>query len=352
MITIEQVKDIPFKIKVAETNAFIREVPYNDQAKKPFQLVPDFDELANHALHNNYCLSFIRCPFKLNFNSLIAHFDWCCRYLYFNFEQSLLRLEIFAKLEQLQLDKHKLEYLLQTLEKHPEAYSYALHEADPRQRWALLKKENFQKCSDFQQISANDKQQRSILLQQLQFLLYTIDPVHIKADPVYKVDAPLKHLEKDETIKPPAPKPREREASLARYLKLNEDLAAATCQKIIQFLYDYLEPAFRQPYTLEEFTAIFTKEDSSTLELVKKANFDNQALMILFQELKNEKVLAVSWPVIEQKVKVFKNNGTPFSGFSQFSSGKINVKKQNSVKKALEPLLALINNRFHPVNRK
>lgn len=58
MITIEQVKDIPFKVKVTETDAFIREVPYHDQAKKPFQLVPIFDQLANHALHNHYRLSF------------------------------------------------------------------------------------------------------------------------------------------------------------------------------------------------------------------------------------------------------------------------------------------------------
>jgi len=33
MITLNQVKDVPFKVKVTETNAFIREVPYKDQAK-------------------------------------------------------------------------------------------------------------------------------------------------------------------------------------------------------------------------------------------------------------------------------------------------------------------------------
>lgn len=126
----------------------------------------------------------------------------------------------------------------------------------------------------------------------------------------------------------------------------------ATCNKVIEFLYDYLEPAFRRTYTLEEFSAIFTKEDSPTLELVKKANWDNQTLMILFQELKNEKVLVVSWPVVEQKVKMFKENGSPSSGFSQFSSGKIIAKKQNAVKKALEPLFALINKQFNSSRKK
>jgi hypothetical protein len=351
MITLDQVKDVPFKVKVTETNAFIREVPYKDQAKKPFQLVPDFDKLANHALHNHYCLSFINCPFHLDFENLIAHFDWCCRYLYFNFEQSLLRLEIFARLEQLHLDKAKLEYLIQALEKYPEAYSYALHEADDRQKWALLKKTNFQKCSDFQHIVATDRQQRSLLLQHLQSLLYAISPIHIPADPVTEVDIPAAQQEKLQPIKPTA-KPREREASLVRYLKLNEDLLPAACNRVIEFLYDYLEPAFRRTYTLEEFSAIFTKEDGPTLELVKKANWDNQALMILFQELKNEKVLVVSWPVVEQKVKMFKENGNPFSGFSQLSSGKINTKKQNAVKKALEPLFALINKQFNSSRKK
>jgi hypothetical protein len=347
MITLDQVKDVPFKVKVTETNAFIREVPYKDQAKKPFQLVPDFDKLANHALHNHYCLSFINCPFHLDFENMVAHFDWCCRYLYFNFEQSLLRLEIFARLEQLHLDKAKLEYLVQALEKYPEAYSYALHEADDRQKWALLKKTNFQKCSDFQLIVATDRQQRSLLLQHLQSLLYAISP----ADPVTDVDVSPAQQEKLQPIKPTA-KPREREASLAQYLKLNEDLLSAACQKVIEFLYDYLEPAFRRTYTLEEFSAIFTKEDSPTLELVKKANWDNQTLMILFRELKNEKVLVVSWPVVEQKVKMFKDNGSPFSGFAQFSSGKINAKKQNAVKKELEPLFALINKQFNSNKRK
>lgn len=174
MITLDQVKDVPFKVKVTETNAFIREVPYKDQAKKPFQLVPDFDKLANHALHNHYCLSFINCPFHLDFENLVAHFDWCCRYLYFNFEQSLLRLEIFGRLELMQFDKSKLGYLINALQKHPEAYSYELDEADHRQKWALLKKTNFQKCADFLKIAINDRLQRSLLLEHLQSLLNNI----------------------------------------------------------------------------------------------------------------------------------------------------------------------------------
>jgi hypothetical protein len=68
MITLDQVKDVPFKVKVTETNAFIREVPYKDQAKKPFQLVPDFDKLANHALLN--------CRFRINL--VLRHIWWLC----------------------------------------------------------------------------------------------------------------------------------------------------------------------------------------------------------------------------------------------------------------------------------
>ncbi|MGF6851102.1 hypothetical protein QFZ51_006337 [Chitinophaga sp. W3I9] len=50
MVNLEDVKDVPFKIRVAETTVFIRELPYNDQAKKSPRWAIDFDKLANHAL--------------------------------------------------------------------------------------------------------------------------------------------------------------------------------------------------------------------------------------------------------------------------------------------------------------
>jgi hypothetical protein len=49
---------------------------------------------------------------------------------------------------------------------------------------------------------------------------------------------------------------------------------------------------------------------------------------------------------------MFKENGSPFSGFSQVSSGKINAKKQNAVKKALELLFALISKQFDSSRKK
>jgi hypothetical protein len=73
----EQMKDIPFSVKLTETNYFVREIPYNDQVRKVFYWPVDFDKLANHALHNHYCISFIECPFPLNFENPVAHFDWC-----------------------------------------------------------------------------------------------------------------------------------------------------------------------------------------------------------------------------------------------------------------------------------
>jgi hypothetical protein len=72
----------------------------------------------------------------------------------------------------------------------------------------------------------------------------------------------------------------------------------------------------------------------------------------LFRELKKEKVLQVSWLVIDKKVRVYKSEGDAFSGFSDVSNGKIDTQKRNRVRKAIEPLLTLIRNELAPFKRK
>ncbi|WP_420983593.1 hypothetical protein [Chitinophaga sp. 30R24] len=346
MTTLEQVKDVPFMVRVAETNAFVREIPYNDQTRNSSRLTIDFDKLANHALHNNYCISFIRCPFPLNFDSLINHFDWCSRYLYFNFEKSILRIEIFTKMENLHYDDTKLEYLIKLLKKYPQAYQYDLDDADHKQKWALLKKSNFQKNADFLKIAENDKEQRAILLDYLRALQDKIRNEKIKDADKESAKPPSKPLVL------PIPEKREREASSYNYLKLNEELSPASCKEVINFLYTAFQPYFHIPYDIDTFRKIFSNEDSPILELIKKDNFDNQSLKIIFQALKEAKGLVVSWQVIEKKVQVLKGNGTPFSGFSEVSMGKISRSKRQKLEKDISPIIELIKKELTANRRK
>ena len=101
MTLLDQLKDVPFSVRVAETNAFVREIPYNDQTRKSSRLTIDLDKLANHALHNHYCIPFIRCPFPLNFDSLIIILSG-------------------AKIENQYCDDTKLKYLIGLLKKYPQ----------------------------------------------------------------------------------------------------------------------------------------------------------------------------------------------------------------------------------------
>ncbi|NII25150.1 hypothetical protein HB364_08670 [Pseudoflavitalea sp. X16] len=344
-----QVKDVPFSVRVRETNAFIREIPYKDQPKKAFGWPVDFDFVASHALHNHYCISFLNCPFRLDFDNLLAHFDWCCKYLYFNFEQSVLRIEIFTRLEELRLSHDKIEYMVQVLARYPMAYSYNLENADFRQKWALLKKSNFQKCHTFRQIVDIDRTQRLLLAEQFRAILdeLKVTPPAEHINPRGMSTPVMKLIPNNRT----APR-REREASLYNFLKLNEDFSPELHQKVIDHLYNLLEPCFRNSYTRKNFALLFTSEESSVLELIKKSTWDNQCFAILFRELKKEKVLQVSWLVIDKKVRVYKSEGDAFSGFSDVSNGKIDAQKRNRVRKAIEPLLTLIRNELAPAKRK
>ncbi|RPD41285.1 hypothetical protein [Chitinophaga barathri] len=326
MTTLKDVKDVPMMVRISETNFYLREVPYNDQGKRPI-ISLDYEKLVTHARYNHYCISFLTCPYRLNNKNLLTHFDWYSRYLYFNFEESILLFDIFPRLEK--LSRQQLLHLDDLLQQFPQAYQYDLQNADHRQKWALLKNSKFQYYGDFLHIMDIDKKQRLQFREQLQTLLRNMD-VETTEDVAEEL--------------PAAPaKRREREASLYTYLKLNDDIPADEIHKVIKFLFDYLEEGFRQPYILEDFSTFFTKEDSSTLELVKGPNLDNQKYKVLFQELKNSGILIVSWPVIDRKVRVFSADGKPFANFTELSAGKIDTEKARRVQKSLSPLIEITN---------
>lgn len=327
-------------VRISETNAFIREVPYKDQARKHFHVLPDFDKVVNHARYNNYCISLLCCPYPLQVANFLTHFDWFCRYMYFNFEQSILLFEILPYLERMEFQQ--LGYLESILKQFPQAYLYDLSQADPRQQWALLKRNNFLYNADFLHIIGIDTAQRRLLLARLQSLLQQ------------KVAEPAKETETifDQKKDLPVARRRERESSLYSYLKLSDDIAPTKAREVVKNLYDLLKGSFRHPYTLEEFAIMFAREDSPPLELIKRPAFDNQHLKLVFQELKNNRILVVSWLVIDRKVWVFNTEGKQFSGFSEISGHSINNRKVQRIRKLLAPLLDMINKHLPATRRK
>lgn len=322
-------------VRISETNFYLREVPYNDQRKRRLAISLDYEKLVTHARHNHYCISFLSCPYQLNSHTLLTHFEWFSRYLYFNFEQSVLLFDIFPKLNELSVQQ--VSYLRDLLQQFPQAYQYDLNNSDHRQKWALLKNSKFQRYEDFLRIREADKEQRRLFCERLLILSENkeVEPEKVP----------------EEAPTPPA-KRREREASLYTYLKLSDDIPAEAAHEVISFLHEYLEPGFRRPYTLEEFSTIFTNENSPVLELKKGRNLDNQRYNVLFQELKNSGTLVVSWPVIERKVRVFKTDGTEYAGFSDIRSNKIPPLKANGVKAKIAPLIKQVDKHLLATRRK
>src|SRR5690606_33878677 len=98
-------------------------VPYDDQKKQAFTIGRDFEKLAKFALHNHYCLSFLKCPYKFHLEPFLLHFHWFNRYLYFNLQDSIWIIQIFPALEKLQT--YQLHFLEQELKALSTLYSIA-----------------------------------------------------------------------------------------------------------------------------------------------------------------------------------------------------------------------------------
>jgi hypothetical protein len=126
-------------------------------------------------------------------------------------------------LERLRLNEKQLDCLAELLVQCPRAYQYTLQDADHKQKWALLKKSNFEKCGDFLQIAERDSMKHALLLEYLQSLLWQIKPTD---NNTLQLSDPVLSETPDSVVVPG--KRREREASLYNYLKLNEALSPAT----------------------------------------------------------------------------------------------------------------------------
>ncbi|WP_126245001.1 hypothetical protein [Chitinophaga rhizosphaerae] len=324
MTHLDDVKDVPFYVRMTETNAFLRDVPYGDQKKQPFKIGRDFEALANYALHNHYCISFLKCPHKFDLDNLFLHFHWFNRYLYFNLQDSIWVLQIFPALEKLQT--YQLRFLETELKAFPQAYQYDVKAADHRQQWALLKKTNFLKYDDFRKIMEIDEAQRARLLSHIQSLL------------AGRPEPPAVEPQLPE----PKPGKRQREASQYRYLKLSDDLTAGQQNEVIREMYELLQPHFRAAKNFEDFQKVFREEGAPVLELVREGQADQQYYWVIFREIK-QNGLTVSWDVIDRFVHIYDAGGKKLAGFSRINTS-IDLQKERKARRSVEPVIKLINN--------
>jgi hypothetical protein len=63
------------------------------------EIITDFNRTIQDALNSHYCISFIPSLLDFNFQSLLSHFKWCCKFLYFNFCETTMPFDIFKRLK-------------------------------------------------------------------------------------------------------------------------------------------------------------------------------------------------------------------------------------------------------------
>jgi hypothetical protein len=324
-------KDVSFVTKARSTSYFCYQVAFQDQKPVFPEIITDFKRTMQHALDHHYCVSFISCPFDFNFESLLSHFKWCCKFLYFNFSETTMQFDIFKRLKVVAWSEQELNTLLTAVSTHHEPYTYSLNRYSGEIKFALMKRENAGREPAFQQLLIRDKSCRDRLTKYLQTLLASQHhqvPVRIEMTPTV-VHSPQKY-----------------DASKYGYLKITDDLNAEKQKEVISYLYDLLNALFIKPYSLEEFSMIFRKNEAAAIELnlaqANPTNLDAQKLHLLFRQLKDEKILIASWQLIQEKLWVYNHAGERVNSVYQISKGKISNDKARQVYKLLKPVSELL----------
>jgi hypothetical protein len=163
-----------------------------------------------HALDHHYCVSFIPYPFDFNFESLLSHFKWCCKFLYFNFSETMMQFDVFKRMKSMEWSEHELHTLLKALHSNKDPYSYPLTRYSGEIKFALLKRENALREPAFQKIITRDSYCRDMLTRYLQTLLAS------------------QHHQVPETIMVTPPvivSPQKYDASKYGYLKITDNLS-------------------------------------------------------------------------------------------------------------------------------
>jgi hypothetical protein len=132
-------KDVPFVTKAKSTSYFCYQVAFQEQKPIKPEFITDFKKTMQHALDHHYCVSFIPCPFDFNFESLLSHFKWCCKFLYFNFSETMMQFDVFKRMKSMEWSEHELHTLLKALYSNKDPYSYPLTRYSGEIKFALLK---------------------------------------------------------------------------------------------------------------------------------------------------------------------------------------------------------------------
>jgi hypothetical protein len=324
-------KDVPFVTKAKSTSYFCYQVAFQDQKPIRPEIITDFKRTVQHALDHHYCISFIPCPFDFNFESLLSHFKWCCKFLYFNFSETMMQFDILKRLKATSWSEHELHTLLTAINTHHEPYAYSLTRYNGEIKFALMKRENAEREPAFLQLLIRDRSCRDVLTKYLQTLLAS------------------QHHQVPETItvaSPVIPSPQKYDASKYGYLKITDDLSAVKQKEVINSLYELLKALFIKAYTLEEFSMVFRKNEAAAIELslaqANPANLDAQKLHLLFRQLKDEKILIASWQIIQEKIWVYNHAGEIVNSVYQISKSKISTDKARQVYKLLKPVSELL----------
>jgi hypothetical protein len=325
-------KDVSIFDKASSTTYFAYEVAFNDQKSIEPEFGTDLTRVVQHSLDHHYCISFIDCPFIFNFESLVSHFEWCFKFIYFNFSETTLQFDVLKRLKEQEWNVAEISTLINIYESNKKAYTYTLDEYTGKIKFALLKHSNAQeKETLFPQILERDEQNRLAIINCLKSILVSKNG---------RID------KQPDNINDHLPAGTKYEASQYGYLRITDVLSDENQQTVISFLYDNLKELFITPYSLIEFSEVFRKESSGMIEinisLDNTASLDTQKLHLILRRLKDEKIIIASWEVIKQKIGVYNKAGEWVNSVYQISKGKISTDKLRQVNKLLKPLFDLL----------
>jgi hypothetical protein len=315
--------DVAFWDKMKASSLFFYQVAYQEQKSNNFAFHFDGAKHLSYALQNNYCITLIKCPFVFNFDALLNHFAWCCRFMFFNFSETTIRFDILRKIREKGISREETVLLLKTLEENPEPYIYSLDAYEGETKFALIKRHDMDRKGRSSRFLERDHNFRSLLTDALK-ALHGINELDKSSSPIA---------------------PRKYEPSVYGYLRFSDMLTFEQQETVIKFLYNTLKDLFRADYSFEHFYRVFNDENSKPIELdVSKPTtsfLDAQKLHLLFRKLK-EQVLVASWDIIRQKIIVYNQAREVVASVYQLSSNKISPGKSRQVNKLLQPVLRML----------
>jgi hypothetical protein len=334
--------DVQLRNKIASVHRYIHRVAYDDQEPVKTPLFADVDNILAQALHDHYCITLIECPFRFNFESLLNQFGWFCQFMYFNFSETKIQLDILKKLRGKDLSIEEINMLLEILTNDKEPYQFSLNKYQGKAKFALMKRQNMGEKGTVAPFIERDHYFRLAFAETLESIRAEKQEQEFTADMIVDEDLPdLPVAELPMHDQPDFSGPKKYEPSLYGYLRLNDYLSMEQKGIVINFLYDILHDLFYQDISSKNFEAIFYQEQSTAVSLnVSKPSphhLDAQKMHWLLRCLK-DKIISASWDVVASKIVVHNKKGQIIKSVYQFSEDKIASNKKKQIENLLAPL--------------